>query len=436
MWDYLYTDVLIVGAGLAGIMAAIAAADEGSEVVLTTGGNFLKAGSSYIALQKSSGWGIQVALGQREYDTVENHFLETLEVGLGVCNENLVSILVEEAPLMVKRLISWGIPFKKEGTLLKQITGCFSRMPRAVITGNSYEVLPIIEKQIRKRKIKIIENFSITDLIIHEGRCWGAVGLIQRKRFLEIHSKTTILATGGAGAIFSRNMVDFGSIGWSYALGAMAGAKLINLEFIQIMLGVTSPEKKENFPLDWLQYEPVFLDANGHDILSDSWITAPIDKIYSERSKHYPFSTRDESAFLDIAVASHIQAQKGVAEDGILVKFPPIKQEQISLPNPVQVAPYSHAFNGGLLIDAQCRTSVEGLYAAGECAGGIHGADRIGGNMQAACVVFGFRAGKFAAKEALSMKALSMKNVRHLTRHEDIKKTWNNRSDKKLPILS
>ena len=213
---------------------------------------------------------------------------------------------------------------------------------------------------------------------------------------LKITAKATILATGGGAGLFSEHLVSAAEAGEGYALADRAGAELTNLEFIQFMLGLKCGPKRSFLPLNALQAPSKIINAAGDDLLA---IAIPDHKTRSQaimkRQNHYPFSSRDESCLVDLAVA-RIRAQ------GATVYW----HDDNCKTAQAEVVHYAHAFNGGITINAQAESTISGLFAAGEAAAGCHGADRIGGCMMTATQVFGARAGKFAALRAKAVSAL------------------------------
>jgi succinate dehydrogenase/fumarate reductase flavoprotein subunit len=206
-----------------------------------------------------------------------------------------------------------------------------------------------------------------------------------------------------------------------------AGAELTNLEFYQAILGTTQPVRVF-FPQWYMAGNPPFYNVQGHRFLPDYLPPgSDPDKLVVERSLHGPFSFSRPSGWLDIAIAAELRAGKGtVAWDdekrlaGVYCDFasvPPNVRRELDgrfLPalgwlkvrgldfeaNPIPVAPFAHAFNGGIVIDEDGATQVPGLYACGEVAAGPHGANRLGGHMFAVLLVFGARAGRHAAEQA------------------------------------
>jgi succinate dehydrogenase/fumarate reductase flavoprotein subunit len=183
-------------------------------------------------------------------------------------------------------------------------------------------------------------------------------------------------------------------IGDGYALAHLAGVELTNIEFIQFALGLETNGTRKFLPIGQLNESCKIVDSLGCDILGD-YMPDESQKRQSIRArmKHMPFSCRDTSGQVDIAVASALRSEKNIYWQNCVTKS-----------DRSQVTHFAHAFNGGVKINPQGESSVPGLYAAGEVAAGPHGADRIGGCMMTATQVFGKRAGQFAAERAKNSK--------------------------------
>ncbi len=231
----------------------------------------------------------------------------------------------------------------------------------------------------------------------------------------EYRAKAIILATGGAGCLFEETLNPVDITGDGYAPGARAGARLVNMEFMQSDLGVIEPAKTIFNAWIW-SLCPDIQNSSGEDFITKylpDGVT--LQDCIAAKDGHYPFSTRDLSRYIEIAVKKEGNRGEGVYADPR--KVPPLSE--IDNMNLAQMWPitkawmqkcgadpdnsilrltcYAHAFNGGLLIDEHAETTVPRLLAVGETAGGPHGADRLGGNMFSSGQVFGEIAGKYAA---------------------------------------
>ncbi len=382
-------DVLIIGAGAAGIRAAIAASKEGASAIMVTEGPVTHFGSTFSEISK--GWGIQALVGKERTNENLNAFYEDIiRVGLGQCDSRLVQILVEESGERVNDLMSYGIRFKHDpsGKYLR-VNGCFSDLRWAFLTENFENIQHSFMSILQRLPVKIVTGF-VLDLIVHEGACWGGWFISNDAEKIKINAKATILATGGGCGVFKDHMVSNNNVGDGYALADRAGAELVNLEFIQFMLGFKNNQSREFFSFGDPQEPAKLLDPIGVDIL-ERCIPDSISrtKAMEERLNHGPFSCRDGSYFIDLAVA--LTRNQG-------------KKVYASNRKGAEVVHFAHAFNGGVRINERAETTIPGLFAAGEVARGPYGADRIGGCMMSATQVFGERAGRFSAIRARKMQ--------------------------------
>lgn len=383
------TDVLVIGAGAAGIRAALAACEAGVDVILTAQGELCRAGSTFSPI--SEGWGIQALVGEERTDeNMEAFYDDIIRVGLGRCDPKLVRILVEESGPRIEELIAWGIRFKKDpsGKYIRA-KGCFSDYERAFITEDFGNLQRCFQSVFRRLPVKTVKCY-VTDLIIADSVCWGARAVLESGEILRVNAKATVLATGGGAGIFRDHLVSEDQIGDGYAIAHRAGAELRNMEFIQFMLGLKGNRTPRFLPMGDLRNPCMIFDSKSRDLLETD-IPEPELRASAidERQRHLPFSCRDSSCLVDLAVAR-------AAEEGREVSW---REGEPGNKWPI-VAHFSHAFNGGVKVNGRAESTVPGLYAAGEVAAGPHGADRIGGCMMTATEVFGFRAGVAATRWA------------------------------------
>ena len=394
MTDQLYSDVLIIGAGAAGIRAALAASEAGAQVLITAKKSVSNSGSSFSPVTR--GWGIQGLVGRERMNQNLNQFYnEIMKIGLGKCNPKLVRILVEDSGGRIEDLLSYGLRFKTngQGTPIRA-KGCFSNIERAFVTENFDNVKKTFAAMPNRSNIRFLEARAI-DLITAGHSCWGAWVLKNDAEIVQVKAKSTVLATGGGSAIFPTTLAGDTEIGDGYCLAFRAGAELINLEYIQFMLGFKQEGNRLFLPLSHLKEQNRLEDEAGNYLLQDR-IPDPANrqKAVSDRQGHFPFSCRDSSYLIDMAVARQRQKEKIV-----------VWKTEVAA-DVLKVDHFSHAFNGGIKIDESAETVLPGLFAAGEVAAGPHGADRIGGCMMTATQVFGERAGRFAARRAKTIKTI------------------------------
>jgi succinate dehydrogenase/fumarate reductase flavoprotein subunit len=395
--DIISADVLVIGAGAAGLRAAIAACKEDVNVAMVAADDVTYGGSTFSSI--SQGWGIQALVGEERTDkNLEDFYNDIINVGLGQCDPKLVRILVEESGPRTEDLMSCGLRFKKDtkGDYIRA-RGCFSQAERAFLTKDIGNIRQTFLSILRRLPVRIVTGFA-TDLIMDSGACLGARIAMNSGELLKIHAKATILATGGGIGIYRDHMGSDGGTGDGYAMAHLAGAELKNMEFIQFALGLKKNGTRKFLPVAELEIPGKIKNSLGCDILTRR---LPDEKIRAEtfrmRRTHMPFSCRDSSALVDIAVAEAMQS-----DNKLYWQNGNSKNEEF------EVVYFAHAFNGGVKVNEKAESSVPGLYAAGEVAAGSYGADRIGGCMMTATQVFGKRAGQFAAERAKKLKGAAL----------------------------
>lgn len=414
-------DVLVIGAGAAGIRAALEPAAAGLRTLMVTKGRFGYSGATFYA--KTPGWGMQAVVGETEGDSPEEHVAEIREAGQGMEDPGLARILAEEAPARFRDLLSYGVPFlAREGQPLKMV-GCFSRRPRAMAAIGMDSIRSALVGRVVGSGCHVREGYHVFALVKHSGRCVGALAWT-RDGVVGIRARAVVLASGGATQVYPLGLSGGEATGDGYVLGLNAGATLANMEFIQILFAITRPIPKVLLSERVFTHLPRMLNAGGREFLSDYLPQGTkVEEVLRVRSTHGPFSAGLPSRWVDIAVASEMAAGRGFPSGGVLLQLPEsllrddrwyssswvrwVTSLGVDLRQGLVVAPFAQAFNGGLVIGPDAGTGVPGLYAAGEVAAGPHGADRLGGNMIAATQVFGFRAGHSALECALGTEELA-----------------------------
>lgn len=409
------TDVLIIGGGLAAMMAALEAFKFSSSVLIVSkrkvggSGATLLAGANFAAVLPES-----VARG----DSIEFHIEDTLSGGEYINNPKLVRIMAENASNDLFLLEELGVTFlKRDGKFdLRKPPG--HRFSRTVFTFNPGYIIKIRGKTITeplrqvvlKRGISYLEGVSILKLILKNECLIGAIGLDKRNgEMIAIECKAAVIASGGAGTLYEINTNPNDLTGDSYSLALEAGCSLRDMEFVQF------------FPCVHLGHPHVIIAT---PILADG---AMLRNKEGERflAKYVP--ERMEAATRDVVTrAIYREIKEGMGVDGgVYLDLTSIPSELISFRFPdllkifskhgidlkkewIRVAPSAHFFMGGIAIDEHCRTSIPGIFAAGEATGGIHGANRISGNGLTDPLVFGRIAGREAVIWAKDQKKPSL----------------------------
>ncbi len=417
----LTTDVLIVGGGGAGVRAALEADRAGARVLLVNKGPLGKAGTTAFEVAEIAGYNAADGCAD-PLDTPEIHYRDIMAAALGTCDARLARILAAEAVATVAELESWGVAFEKKGDRHLAVEGCFATRPRMhIIKGHSKPILDAMLGRLRDTAIQTRADLSIVDLIVVDGRCRGALAMDESGALTGIDAGAVVLATGGAGQLFERNLNPPDVTGDGYAIALRAGAELVNLEFIQMGLGLVDPVA--NILNCWVWFlHPRLLNRDGREFLAD-YLPPGVDPdaCMDHKATHFPFSSRDLSKYIEVAITKELAVGRGGDHGGVYLDFRNIDNAGVKPdflrmwettkswlkgrgvdPDAqlLEVAPFGHAINGGLRVDENGETTARHLFAAGEAAGGPHGADRLGGNMIVGCQVFGKRAGRAAARAA------------------------------------
>ena len=401
-------NVLIIGSGGAGLRAAISAHESGCEV-LVIGKRIRNDAHTTLA----SG-GINAALGtvDPEDDWIQ-HFVDTYQEGYNIGDPKTVEILVKDAPERVLELVDWGAPFARtdEGELDQRYFGAHTHR-RTCYAGDytGRAILNTLVSKVEELRIPIIDMTYVSKLLVNtqngQKQCFGAIGFdINSGNRTVFLSDSVVLAAGGHTRIWRRSSSRRDeNTGDAMRLALHAGCKLADMEMIQFHpTGMVHPESLAGT----LVTEAVrgegghLVNADGRRFMED----------YD--SARMELSTRDRVA---LANYTEIQEGRGTSNNGVFLDISHVEKEVIleKLPrmyrqfmesqmldiskDPMEVAPTAHYSMGGVVVDAETHsTDVRGLYAAGECTSGVHGANRLGGNSLAEILVFGKIAGEYAA---------------------------------------
>lgn len=420
--EELSTEVLVIGAGGAGLRASMEASDNYAKVIVVCEGRFTKTGSTFFHLAPR--WGIQfLPDGSSKADS--DYFLkEILEVGEGMASPTLAKVLINETPSRVYELEKMGIEFQKVNGNFYDSLCCFARVKRKVAAAVNLEnVRNIFEREIKKRSITVIEGLKIIRVLVKDVKSknvvCGVIGVNSDGDLVLIKCKSIIIATGGGAAIFKNNLNSPELVGDGYELALDAGASLINMEYLQYIYGIVSP-KKLLFSEKVINYNPPILNKNRQEFIR-KYIPdgLSLEDIVKARVEHGPFTSRLISKYYDIAIYSEIRNGNGTYNNAVYIdlkklseniseiekEFPGVEKwfkwiriKGIDLEKQLlEIRLCAHACNGGIKVNSETMSEVGGLFACGEVMGGSHGADRQGGNMIAATQVFGKKAGENAA---------------------------------------
>lgn len=399
------TDILVIGAGGAGIRAAIEAKKSGRSVFLL-GKEVLGCAHTGMAMG-----GMNAAMVKPA--TPEFHAQITIEGGYFINNYKMVKVFSEEMPARVHDLESYGVIFDRlDSGDFYVWSGPKQKFPLNVCVGDytGREMMQGLVDEARKLKIKYTDEFFVSKLLTVKGQIVGAVGInIRNSETVVFHTKSIILASGGAGRMYKVTTNAMSNTGDGYAMALDAGAELVDMEMVQFhptgmantpsSLGVLVTEKTrahggilrnrkgERF---MSKYYPVEMELAKRDEVSRS--------IYQEVAAG--LGTKNNAVYL------HVDHW---TKDKILEIIPDVYEQYKNTgvdisKEPMEIYPSMHHMMGGIKINEWGETIIPGLYAAGEVAGGVHGANRLGGNSIAEGQVFGRRAGIAAAKFSKKIK--------------------------------
>jgi succinate dehydrogenase/fumarate reductase flavoprotein subunit len=404
------TDILVVGAGAAGMYAAMAAAKAGRSVTIVDKSLVGRGGATIMAQMT-----VAAALGEQDPDDWKLHLADTLKAGRGICDEELAGILCQEAPERIRELDSWNVGWARDEN--GRINGVMApgHSVRRCVYVDFLNTGPAIAQTMRMqlarvRNVKRISGLSIRDLVVHRGRVVGAVGVnVEDGRCVTVAAKATVLAGGGLTRLFKRNSASANMSGDAYALALRAGAELIDMEFPQFFpIGHLAPRLVGMDPIMW---DPFRYKLGGR--LLNGRMEEFLENYGLQDSGVYT-APRDVTAY---AIVQENEAGRGSPAGGAYLSFMHVEEAKLKAAfgpivdlllrngidltkQPVEVAPIAHYHMGGVRVNAQLQSTVPGLYAAGEAVGGANGANRLSGNAIPEALVFGERAGRFAAAEA------------------------------------
>ncbi|WP_187648528.1 FAD-dependent oxidoreductase [Nitrosophilus labii] len=381
-------DVLVIGAGGAGLSAALSAKEEGAKVLV--------AGKSYPTRSQTSmaQGGINAVLSENG-DTIFSHIEDTLNSSAGLADKRVVEYVCKEAPKAIKWLDSIGTPFSRENGKIAQRKLGGSYAPRACYAQDytGLKILHTLYDFSIKEGIEFLDESFLLNLIVEENRVKGATFLdIKTSQVKQILSKSVIVATGGYSKIykdFSTNSSHATGDGLSAAL--RAGCRLSDMEFIQFH--PTALKKSSVLISEAARGAGGFLiNQKGERFVDELLTRDEVSRaIYNEIEK-------GNEVFLDIRHLGKEFIEKNLPQER---KLSIIYEGVDPLKEPIPIKPAAHYTMGGIDVDENLETSVENLYAVGECANAkLHGANRLGGNSLLEIVVLGKFAGKNAAKSA------------------------------------
>jgi L-aspartate oxidase len=405
-----FTDVFIVGGGLAGLRAAIAVPEHLSVVVVTKD-TWDESTSSYAQ------GGIAGVMAPE--DSFEDHIQDTLAAGGNLCDREVVERVIRAAPKRIQELVEWGTRFDQlDGELQLGREGGHQhkRILHAMGDATGQEIMRAVVDRVRtKRNVQMWQDTFTIDLLVDDGICRGALVWNPQHGKTIVWAKQTILCTGGAGQLYRETTNPAVATGDGYAIAYRAGAELRDMEFVQFHPTVLYVAGSSRMLLtEAMRGEGAHLvDAAGtrfmpaYDRRAE---LAPRD-VVSQAIVTQMEKTRRPNVYLNL---SHLDA------DFVRQRFPGIARRCAEFgiditKDRIPVRPGAHYMIGGVTIDREGRTSLPGLWAAGEVASsGLHGANRLASNSLLEGIVYGFSAGVGAAQAAATisddLRALPLAN--------------------------
>jgi len=430
-------DVLVIGAGGAGLRAAIEASAAGVKVGLICKSLL---GKAHTVMAEG---GVAAALANvDDRDSWKVHFADTMRGGQYVNNWRMAELHAKEAPDRVRELEAWGAVFDRtpDGRILQRNFGGH-RYPRLAHVGDrtGLEMIRTLQDHGVHRGIDVHMEFTVVHILKSDGRAAGIVGYErQRGRFKVFSARAIVLATGGAGRAYKITSNSWEGTGDGHALAYQAGAELMDMEFIQFHpTGMIWPPSVQGILVtEGVRGEGgILLNSEGRRFMFDSIPENYRSQTADNEDEGWRYTQGDKNArrppelltrdhvarcimrevkegrgsprggvFLDIA---WIKKRLPDAEAHIRRKLPSMYHQFKELADiditkePMEIGPTTHYIMGGVRVDSDTQMStIPGLFAAGECAAGINGANRLGGNSLSDLLVFGKRAGEYAAEFA------------------------------------
>lgn len=398
------TEVLVIGAGLAGMSAALEADKAGSEVIIAVSSTLCSGSSFYPGT-----WGLGMVAPQDEED--KKNFVEVItEVGCGMNDIRLSEVLIDHIGEDIEALEEMGVTFKKPETSAydETLIPCFDRKYRKWY-GYLFETAkPAFKDRIESSAIKVLEHTEIFKIIPFKNHYLALA--FWNGEVIGIAAKSVVIATGGIGGLYEHRLNTDDITGAGQAMAFDLGCELVNVEFMQFIPGFIEPSYKTIINERALKLAQI-LSKDGRIIIDDL-------EVLDERSGHGPFTTRLPSQKFDIEIFEEylrtgedkcVKMQykvSNMSQEGLMIRdyFKWLKEKKkVDASEDIFILPFMHAANGGIKIDEKAATTVPGIFAAGEVTGGMHGADRIGGLSTANGLVFGKIAGREASKYAKKM---------------------------------
>ncbi|MBU0726286.1 MAG: FAD-binding protein [Alphaproteobacteria bacterium] len=403
------TDVVVIGAGGAGMAAAIAASEAGKRSILIDRSLIGRGGATVMAQMT-----VAAAVGEQTEDHWTHHLKDTLAAGRGLCDERLARLLCEEGVTAIRKLQEWKVGWAAEDGHLKQVQAPGHDRPRCVYV-DFLNTGPAVSKTLRTQvirhdRIRRVGDLYALDIVLRDGAAVGVLCVhLHTGEPVLISAPATIIATGGLTRLYRRNSASLNMSGDGYAMALRAGASLIDMEFVQFFpIGHLAPRLIGMDPIMW---DPFRYKLGGRLLNGNR----------EEFTQNYGVAdggryqiTRDQATY---AITKEVEAGRGSPAGGAYLSFEHVPEAELRkafgpiidklakngidlTKTAVEVAPIAHYHMGGVRVGVDMETEVPNLYCAGEAVGGANGANRLSGNAITEALAFGFVAGRNAAARA------------------------------------
>jgi succinate dehydrogenase / fumarate reductase flavoprotein subunit len=438
-------DVLVIGSGGAGLRAAVEAAAAGVSVAVICRSLL---GKAHTVMAEG---GVAAALANvDDRDSWKVHFADTMRGGQYLNNWRMAELHAKESPDRVRELEAWGAVFDRteDGKILQRNFGGH-KYPRLAHVGDrtGLEMIRTLQDYAIHQKVDIYQEYTIVSLLKEGDRVVGAFGYDREKGLFKVfQAKAVIIATGGMGRIYKISSNSWDCTGGGISLAYHAGAELIDMEFVQFHpTGMVWPPSVRGLLItEGVRGEGgVLRNKEGRRFMFDDIPENYRGQTSMDEEEGWRYTQGDKNAkrppelltrdHVARCINREVKAGRGSPHGGVFLDIAWIKEKISNAPEhikrklpsmyhqfkelagvditkePMEVGPTTHYIMGGVRVDADTQmTSTPGLFAAGECAAGLHGANRLGGNSLSDLLVFGKRAGEFAAKYAKENEAIKV----------------------------
>lgn len=412
-------DVIVIGAGGGGLRSAIGAAQSGAKTLVICRGKANRSGATLLAGANISAdiacdgetlSRLGVSQGNKK-DTKDTWFSDIIHEGFYLNNQDMVSLYVNTAGDRLAEMIDWGMEVHgMEGAREVSVFGS--------------DILDTLMKQCKALQVEFMEDTMFTDLLLKDGQVCGVVCVnLYTGEIIAVKSKAVVLATGGAHGIFNENSGSSDLCGEGQAAAMRAGAEMIDMEMISFCpTVVTWPSMYKGNIL------PYILFSTGYGRVTNKYGKTFTDRYLSKNVERLALDSEWNKMLLSYALNAEIQAGRGTRQGGLYycmdlhpqeiieelyTDLPPLKtgiyadiMKIFEADRSLVIKPAAHYFEGGIRIDTECRSSIPGLFAAGECTGGMFGANRVSA-ATTEMMVEGAVAGKTAAAFSAGCDQLS-----------------------------